>query len=228
MVETSLRRLSERLGYHFHDTGLLKQALTHRSVGDTNNERLEFLGDAVLSVVIADYLFREYPEASEGELTRLRASLVKGSTLAEVARHLEIGHCLILGGGEMKSGGHRRSSTLSDALEAIVGAIFLESGLDVCRERIIDWFGMLLDSPLDAGNKDAKTRLQEHLQGRGMALPLYEVVATEGDPHNQVFTVACQVPGIGEPARGKASSRKKAEKMAAELALKILQDKSDE
>ncbi|MAT50585.1 MAG: ribonuclease III [Porticoccaceae bacterium] len=218
-----LQRLGKRLGYSFQDSSALEQALTHRSAGATNNERLEFLGDAVLSVVVAQWLFERFPSASEGELTRLRASLVKGGTLAKVAQELSLGDCLRLGGGELKSGGHRRASILADALEAIIGAIFLEAGLETCRERILDWFDeRLAGLSLGSEEKDAKTRLQEYLQGQGLPLPEYNVVCTEGDPHNQIITVACDVPGLPEPARARASSRKKAEKRAAEIALSAL------
>ena len=219
----ALTRLASRLGYDFTDHSLFVQALTHRSAGAGNNERLEFLGDAVLSVIIAQWLFERFPSASEGELTRLRSSLVKGSTLARIARELDLGACLQMGGGELKSGGHRRESILSDALEAIIGAIYVESGLDACRERVLDWFGDRLGAiVLGSDEKDAKTRLQEYLQSRGHPLPVYDVVCTEGDPHNQIFTIACTVPGIDEPVSARASSRKKAEKRAAEQALSLL------
>ncbi|HLS98925.1 MAG: ribonuclease III [Porticoccaceae bacterium] len=219
----ALRRLASRLGYSFADQSLFLQALTHRSAGADNNERLEFLGDAVLSVVIAQWLFERFPSASEGELTRLRASLVKGSTLARIAKDLDLGECLQLGGGELKSGGHRRESILADAVEALIGAIYLEAGIDACRERVLHWFGERLGAiVLGSDEKDAKTRLQEYLQSRGQPLPIYDVVCTEGDPHNQIFTIACTVPGIGEPVSARASSRKKAEKRAAEQALSLL------
>ncbi len=222
-MSLALERLSSRLGYRFQDSGLLVQALTHRSAGSSNNERLEFLGDSVLSLVISEWLYSRFPHASEGELTRLRASLVKGSTLARVARKLALGECLVLGPGEMKSGGHRRDSILADAVEALIGAIFVEAGLAGCRERVLDWFAELLDGKtLGSDEKDAKTRLQEHLQSRGKPLPCYEVVRTEGDPHNQVFTVSCSVPGLHQPVVAQASTRKRAEKRAAELALSQL------
>lgn len=219
----SLQRLSSRLGYQFNNHELFAQALTHRSAAAVNNERLEFLGDAVLSVVIANWLYERFPNAAEGELTRLRSSLVKGNTLARVAQELDVGSCLTLGGGELKSGGYRRESILADALEAIIGGIFLEAGLDACRQKILEWFGGRLDAlTLNSDEKDAKTRLQEYLQSRGLPLPIYDVVCTEGDPHNHIFTVACTVPGIEEPVRAKDSSRKKAEKRAAEEALTLI------
>lgn len=218
-----LKQLSSRLGYRFASKDLLVQALTHRSVKGQNNERLEFLGDAVLSVVIAQWLYEHFPHASEGELTRWRASLVKGSTLAKVARQLELGECLVLGGGELKSGGHRRDSILADAVEALLGAIFVEVGLEGCRERVLDWFGEQLEAITQGGDeKDAKTRLQEYLQSRGKPLPVYQVLQVEGDQHDQMFTVSCSVEGLDEPMTAQATSRKKAEKNAAEQALSRL------
>ena len=223
MPDTELQHLSSRLGYHFKDAELLKKALTHRSVGANHNERLEFLGDAVLDLLIADELFQRFPHATEGELTRLRASLVKGRTLSQLASELDVGCCLTLGTGEIKSGGQHRESILGDALEAILGAIYLESGIDVCRERVRDWFQeRLISITLDVDEKDAKTRLQEHLQGLGKPLPVYEVIGTEGAHHNQTLTVSCTVAGLDEPIVAQASNRKKAEKKAAQLALSIL------
>lgn len=219
----ALKRLSIRLGYQFKDEELFVQALTHRSAGPLNNERLEFLGDAVLSAVIAQWLFERFPDASEGELTRLRSLLVRGDALADIARMLDLGASLTLGSGELKSGGHRRESILADALEAIIGAIYLETGIECCRERILVWFGERLDAmELGSDDKDAKTRLQEYLQSRGKPLPVYEVVGTEGDPHNQIFTVSCTIPGLDHSVEAKAASRKKAEKRAAEQALTLL------
>ncbi|MFA5493157.1 MAG: ribonuclease III [Porticoccaceae bacterium] len=218
-----LKRLSTRLGYQFKSEELFVQALTHRSAGPVNNERLEFLGDAVLSAIVAQWLFERFTDASEGELTRLRSSLVRGDTLAEVAKALDLGACLTLGGGELKSGGQRRESILADALEAIIGAIYIETGIECCRERILAWFGEQLDGiALGSSDKDAKTRLQEYLQSRGKPLPVYHVVCTEGDPHNQIFTVSCTIPGVDHSVEAKASSRKKAEKRAAEQALSLL------
>ena len=218
-----LKQLSSRLGYHFVSEELMIQALSHRSVGAVNNERLEFLGDAVLGMIIAQWLFERFPEASEGELTRLRASLVNGNTLARVARKLELGTCLLLGGGELKSGGHRRDSILADALEALLGAVFVEAGLDGCRERVHDWFGELLEADTLGGDaKDAKTRLQEYLQGRGQPLPVYTVLRVQGDQHDQLFTVSCSIRSLDGPVTAQASSRKKAEKCAAEQALSRL------
>ncbi|MCK9564172.1 MAG: ribonuclease III, partial [Bacteroidales bacterium] len=176
-----------------------------------------------LSVVIAQWLYESFPEASEGELTRWRASLVKGSTLAKVARKLELGECLVLGGGELKSGGHRRDSILADAVEALLGAVFLEAGLEGSRERVHDWFAELLEAiTLGSDEKDAKTRLQEYLQSRGKPLPVYKVMQVAGDQHDQIFTVSCSIRDLDGPVTAQAPSRKKAEKRAAEQALSQL------
>lgn len=228
MSELSLRHLSARLGYEFRDAGLLRRALTHRSAGPLNNERLEFLGDAVLDLVIAEELYRRFPSASEGELTRLRALLVKGKTLSKVAHELDVGCCLFLGGGELKTGGQHRDSILADAVEAILGAIYLESGIDSCRSRIHDWYRDRLDAlSVHTEEKDAKTRLQEYLQYLGKPLPVYTVIGTEGQPHDQTLTVSCVVQGLSEPVVARASNRKQAEKRAAQLALNMLQGEED-
>lgn len=222
---SNLKNLLSRLGYSFQDTLLLEQALTHRSAGYPNNERLEFLGDAVLDLLIGEELYLRFPEATEGELTRLRSALVKGKTLAKLATELEIGDSLLLGSGEVKTGGNRRESILADALEAILGAIYLESGIEACRQRVKKWFKDRLEQmSLGVDEKDAKTRLQEFLQGQGMPLPEYTVVATEGDPHNQTLTVSCQINGVDQPFIASATSRKKAEKKAAQLALGFFLD----
>ncbi len=221
----NLTQLAARLGYVFRDQELLKQALTHRSAGPRNNERMEFLGDAVLDLLVAEELYRRFPHASEGELTRIRASLVKGKTLAKVAQELGLGDWLALGGGELKSGGHHRESILADVVEALLGAIYLESGLDTCRGRLRAWFHERLDAvTLEVDEKDAKTRLQEYLQGLGKPLPVYEVIGTEGQAHNQTFTVSCVVAGLVDSAIAQASNRKKAEKKAAQLALAHLME----
>jgi ribonuclease III len=222
---SDLARLCSRLGYQFSNTELLKQALTHRSASIVNNERLEFLGDAVLDLVVGEELYLRFPEATEGELTRLRSLLVNGKTLAKLAEELEIGSCLVLGPGELKTGGNHRESILADALEAILGAVFLESGLDACRHRTRAWLASRLDKiTLDVDERDSKTRLQEWLQGRGLPLPVYEVIATEGEPHDQILTISCTLAKIDNPFVAKASSRKKAEKKAAQLALAYLLD----
>jgi len=211
-------RLERSLDYTFDDQGLLQQALTHRSAGSRNNERLEFLGDAILGGVIAAELYRRYPGAKEGELSRLRANLVRRESLAEIAQTLDLGSCLTLGTGERKSGGHRRDSILSDTVEALLGAIFLDSGFTVCQSCILRLFSARLDSLSDVASlKDAKTRLQEYLQSRHQPLPEYTVKAVSGEAHAQFFRVECIVDGIGlSPGKGQGSSRRQAEQDAAE------------
>ncbi|TPE52859.1 ribonuclease III [Maribrevibacterium harenarium] len=220
------QKLCQRLGYFFADLGLLELALTHRSFGGKNNERLEFLGDSILNYVIAEDLFHRFPKAKEGELSRLRASLVKGDTLAELAREFGLGDYLKLGAGELKSGGFRRDSILADAVEGIIGAIYLDAGMDVCREHILAWYRQRLDATsLKIVTKDAKTRLQEYLQARRHGLPQYDVVDIVGDPHDQTFFVHCQVELLDEPIKGKGNSRRIAEQNAAAKALKLLDQK---
>ena len=210
-------KLEATLGHSFADRNLLQQALTHRSAGSRNNERLEFLGDAILGGVIAAELYRRYPQAKEGELSRLRANLVRRESLAEIAQLLELGQYLNLGGGERKSGGHRRDSILSDTLEALIGAIFLDSDFAVCQRSILSLFADRLESLSDvAFLKDAKTRLQELLQSRHKPLPEYIVTEVTGEAHAQFFRVECVVDGIEIPGRGQGSSRRHAEQHAAE------------
>ncbi|MBV2130647.1 ribonuclease III [Arsukibacterium indicum] len=218
-----VKPLMNKLGYEFADPALLEQALTHRSCKGRHNERLEFLGDAVLGLVIAQTLFEQFPQTREGDLTRMRSALVKGVTLAEIAQELAIAQYLRLGPGELKSGGHRRESILADALEAILGAIFLDSGMEACRERILSWFGERLKQIAPGEQKDSKTRLQEYLQGLRLALPVYDVIATEGEAHQQTFTVRCTVPGI-KPITASGSSRRKAEQDAANAALEQIKN----
>lgn len=213
--------LLRRLGHAFGNPALADQALTHRGFGGVHNERLEFLGDAILNMLIAEALFRRFPETREGELTRMRATLVKGETLAAVARELGMGEALRLGSAELKSGGWRRDSILADALEAMIGAIYLDAGLDACRARVLVWFDQRLRhvSPGDL-NKDPKSRLQELLQARGQALPVYQLHATHGEEHSKQFEMICRVPSIaGREFHGQASSRRNAEQAAAQAAL---------
>lgn len=217
------QRLQERLGYTFADSDKLYRALTHRSHGATNNERLEFLGDSILNFIIGEALFKKFPEAKEGQLSRLRSQLVKGETLAEIAREFALGECLVLGEGEMKSGGHRRDSILADTVEAIIGAVYLESGLEICRDRLHAWYaGRLAALTLETTVKDAKTRLQEHLQSLQLPLPEYRVVDTCGEAHAQLFTVECKVPTLSRVATARASNRREAEKQAAAAILLLL------
>lgn len=207
------------LDYRFRDPALAELALTHRSAGRPNNERMEFLGDALLGAVVGEMLFDAHPRASEGELSRLRAQLVNGQALAVVARELELGDGLKLGSGELKSGGFRRDSILADAFEALVAAVYLDGGFDACRDAVRGLFAQRV-ADLPKSSKDAKTRLQEWLQARGLPLPVYELAGSHGEDHAKVFEVTCN---IAEPAplRAAASgpSRRAAEQDAAEIVL---------
>ena len=224
MKTVDLARLERKLGYEFSDRGRLELALTHRSCGSRNNERLEFLGDSIVNFVIAEALYERFPKAREGQLSRLRARMVRGVTLAEVGREFDLGGFLRLGSGELKSGGYRRESILADAVEAIIGAIYLDAGMDVCHERIRTWFNNRLDglSASDQQNKDPKTRLQEYLQARQKTLPKYKVINIAGDAHDQVFSVVCELESLGKTTQGEGSSRRGAEQQAARHALQQL------
>ena len=216
-------KLSRQIGYEFKDTGLLKQALTHRSAAKQHNERLEFLGDAVLGMIIARELYDKFPQVPEGKLTRTRSTLVKGDTLAELARESDVGELMNLGPGELKSGGHRRSSIIADAMEAIIGAIYLEAGLEQTEQVVLHlWKSRINKLDPNEHPKDAKTRLQEFLQSRKLPLPVYEVVKITGKDHAQTFVVHCQVANLNSPLEGVGSSRRKAEQQAANLALETL------
>ncbi len=210
-------KLSASIGYRFRQGELLEQALTHRSYSRSqNNERLEFLGDSILSLIISNYIYRRFDEASEGKLSRIRASLVKRETLAGVARSIDLGDHIRLGGGELKSGGFRRASILSDALEALIAAIYLDSDYAQAEETVLRLFHERLQAvDVSAALKDPKTQLQEYLQAQQRELPLYEVSQTSGKSHEQVFTVRCQVVDLDLHSQGKGSSRKQAEQQAA-------------
>lgn len=215
--------LYKRIGYTFVNADNLTAALTHRSAHKKHNERLEFLGDAILGMVIATALFQRFPQQPEGKLTRMRSSLVKGDTLAEVAREFELGDVLLLGPGELKSGGFRRDSILADAVEAIIGAIYLEAGMQICESLILKWFESRLKAlDPEAVSKDDKTRLQEFLQGNKLPLPVYEVTEIKGKSHDQTFYVACSVVGLKDTIVGKGNSRRKAEQRAAKQAFEKL------
>lgn len=216
--------LARRIGHSFSDESLFELALTHRSCGKKNNERLEFLGDSILNFVIADDLFQRFPQAKEGDLSRLRARLVKGVTLSEVARELGLGDYLRLGSGELKSGGYRRDSILADAVEAIIGAIYLDTDMETARGFVLTWYQQRLENiDLNESLKDSKTRLQEFLQSRRLALPTYELINVEGEAHAQTFYIDCRVEGLANVAKGVGSSRRQAEQEAAKNALTALQ-----
>src|SRR5690606_9461769 len=218
------RGVIDRIGYPFRNPELLQQALRHRSAGAPHNERLEFLGDAMLNLVVAEALYARWPKADEGILTRARAALVRESSLAEVARRLELGLRLELGPGEMKSGGERRDSILADALEAVIAAIYLDAGFEACRAVVLPWFEEALERlPVGKGEKDPKTRLQEWLQGRQLPRPEYVLLETRGDDHARIFLVSCRTaePRLEEQAEG--SSLRAAEQAAAERILAILE-----
>ena len=211
------------LGYEPRDPALFRAALTHRSAAGPNNERLEFLGDAVLNLVVAHHLYAAFPDATEGDLSRLRARLVSGEPLAEVAASLKLGEALQLGSGELKTGGFRRQSILADEFEAVCGAFYLDGGLGVAEGLIERLFAPRIAAlPAPDELKDAKTRLQEHLQSRGLTLPRYQVERVEGEAHAQTFHVTCEVPALGVSAEGRGSSRRRAEQEAAERILAAL------
>jgi ribonuclease-3 len=211
-------------GHAFRDPGLLERALTHRSAASVHNERLEFLGDALVGAFVAEALYIRWPKAAEGDLTRARAELVRESSLAALARKLDLGQRILLGPGEMKSGGHRRDSILADALEAVVAAIYLDAGFEACRDVVLPWFAASIDAlpPLHKLGKDAKTRLQEWLQGRQYPLPVYALLAETGEDHAKSFRVSCTLTEPAMVAEGEGGSRRAAEQMAAEAMLQAV------
>lgn len=217
-------------GHRFADEALLRQALTHRSANSRHNERLEFLGDALVNLFVAQTLFERWPKADEGALTRARAEMVRESSLAAIARELDLGPHLQLGPGEMKTGGHRRDSILADALEALIGAIHLDAGFEACRAVVLQWFEPRIAAmPVGKIGKDAKTRLQEWLQARQLTLPDYELVDSNGEAHDLVFRVRCVIESPAIAGDGTGGSRRVAEQQAAEAVLKLLArtDKAD-
>jgi ribonuclease-3 len=219
-----IKLLQERLGYTFQKPDLLMQALTHRSHSKKNNERLEFLGDSVLNCTVAEMLYERYSDLDEGDLSRVRANLVKQQALYEIAQALQLSDCLRLGEGELKSGGFKRPSILADSFEAIVGAIFLDSGFEASKKVLRKWYSQILEhvDPRTLG-KDDKTLLQEYLQGHQLPLPIYTVVATTGVAHNQQFEVECSIPSLKVTLNGKGASRRAAEQAAAKLSLDAAQ-----
>jgi ribonuclease-3 len=212
-------------GHRFTDVGLLEQALTHRSAAARHNERLEFLGDALLNLIVAEALYAHWPQVDEGALTRARAELVRESTLAAIARDMALGERIVLGPGELKSGGHRRDSILSDTLEALIAAIYLDSDFMSCRAAVLPWFQDAIAAlpPPHRVGKDAKTRLQEWLQGRQRPLPQYALVAESGNDHAKRFVVRCALVDAALQAEGEAGSRRAAEQIAAEGVLAQLE-----
>ncbi len=219
-----LPRLEKLLNYQFQKAELLQEAVTHRSAAAKNNERLEFLGDSILNFVIAADLFRRYPKSSEGDLSRLRASLVNKDGLFLVSQDLKLGDYLILGSGELKSGGYRRNSILADTVEAIFGAVYMDSNLERCQTLILQLYHEQLENVPDADSlKDPKTRLQELLQSRKLGLPEYNVIEIVGKAHNQQFTVNCKIPKLDLETQGKASNRRKAEQQAADEIIPLVE-----
>lgn len=216
-------KLQQKINYQFKDVALLKLALTHRSMGKNNNERLEFLGDSILGLVISRELYKRFSQVDEGKLSRLRSHLVRGQTLAKIAAELKLSDILILGSGELKSGGYRRESIQADAVEAIFGAVLLDSDFDTVNTVILDLYQNLLDdiNPNDS-LKDPKTQLQEYLQKRGHTLPAYELVKTVGKDHNAVFTVNCSLQDQAIQVEQSAKSIKRAEQSCAQILLEKL------
>lgn len=225
-MKVNLERLQNNIGYQFTNIAVLKRALTHRSAHMEHNERLEFLGDSILNFIIAEALYYRFPHCNEGEMSRMRATLVREPTLAALARQLALGEYLCLGSGELKSGGFRRESILADTVEAIIGAVSIDSDLNNVRKIVLHWYEPLLAKITPGENqKDAKTRLQEYLQGHRLPLPAYEVVDIQGEAHRQIFKVQCHVKNIDRTFTGIGSSRRKAEQNAAEQILQELKIK---
>jgi len=225
-LEQQYLELCKSLSYHFKQNSHLTIALTHSSSSSANNERLEFLGDALLGFIVAESLFFRFPSAKEGQLTRLRAILVNRKTLKEIAQHLNLGYYLQLGKGEQKNKGWERASVLSNALEAVIAAIYLDGGMNACQHTILTLWQPYLDKlSLKTVAKDSKTQLQEYLQARQLSLPVYRILTVEGEPHAQIFEIECTVPTLSSPVQAKGSNRRYAEQQAAEKILKLLNDK---
>ncbi len=214
--DIEFNQVSKKLGYRFKDLKLLEQAITHRSAGACHNERLEYLGDSILGFIIAKALYNKFPDVPEGNLTRMRSTLVKGETLAKLAREFELGDVIRLGPGELKSGGFARDSILADTVEAIIGALYLETDMDTCERLVLAWFDQYLQNlNPDFHPKDSKTRLQEFMQSKKMPLPDYQVSRITGKSHNQTFYVSCRVKPLEQAVQGEGTSRRKAEQDAA-------------
>jgi ribonuclease-3 len=224
-LKADISKLYRDLGYTFQDPGLIDQALTHRSAGGKNNERLEYLGDAILGFVVADALYHHFIEATEGQLSRLRSALVKRDTLAHVAREFQLGEYLKLGQGELRSGGQSRDSILADSFEAVLAAIYLDGGYQATREVILKTFSSrILTLSSHSQQKDPKTQLQEILQAKKVSLPIYTIVDVRGDPHAQHFKVECGIEALDRKTIGQGNSRRKAEQDAAQNMLADLND----
>lgn len=224
MRQITLNKLYQTIGYSFKDAAILEQAMTHRSCAPrANNERLEFLGDAILDFIITEELFKRFPTCTEGELTRIRSSLVKGETLAKMGLEMGIGEVMRLGLGELNTGGFRRHSTLEDAFEAMIGAIYLDSDLATTKSLILKWFEPLL-SIVNIAHipRDYKSRLQETLQAKGITVPVYEILREEGPDHSKIFFVRCTIPGLNHSTEGHGPNKKFAEQEAAKKALDLL------
>ncbi len=221
-----LNALMRNLNYHFNDIELLQLALTHRSKSSHNYERLEFLGDSILGFVIAEWLYQRYPSISEGRLSRMRSSLVRKETLAMVARSLQLSDYLILGEGELKSGGFNRASILADVIESLIGAIYLDSGFTKAKEFILTKFEPQLSNVSETSSlKDSKSKLQEYMQKHGYQLPIYKVIDTSGKQHEKEFTVECSADDLGINASASAWSRRSAEQCAAKLVFEMIKNK---
>lgn len=224
-MAADLDQLQTTLHYRFNDLTLAKQALTHRSAGKSNNERLEFLGDALLDFIVGEALYSHYPNASEGDLTRMRAAIVNKSALAALAAEMSLGDFLYLGAGEANSGGKQRESILADTLEALIAAVYLDGGIDACRQLVDTLTDKLVQQPEQRQRKDSKTRLQELLQARGESLPVYKVIETSGEAHAQQFLVECRIPLLDSGLQGEGSSKRTAEQQAAQKVLDLLVEK---
>lgn len=226
-MQADPKKLAKKINYIFADDELLKTALRHRSIGKDSNERLEFLGDAILNFTIAAELFARYPQQREGELSRLRSNLVNEESLAALATNFELGDYLQMGVGERKSGGHHRASILADALEAIIGAIYLDRGIDTCVKTVLPWYEKRFSEITTESLKDYKTKLQEYLQAGKLELPKYEIISTTGEMHEQTFYVTCKIAALNLVTEGIGSTKQKAEQDAANKAMQqILESKS--
>jgi len=217
IVTRDLEQLTLQLGCEFSNKEILNTALSHRSIRGPNNERLEFLGDSIVNYIIAEALYNKFPNEREGQLSRLRSTLVRGDTLAELAIEFGLSEFIRLGPGEMRSGGHLRASILADTFEAVIAALYLDAGMERCREKVLEWYAKRLDEvSVEESHKDPKTQLQEYVQARGLPLPIYELAQTTGAQHQQTFHIKCTVEGLDYEAQGSGSSRRRAEQVAAE------------